>query len=58
MLPHLPSAIVELPEPTNDSRTIITAASQALHAIYRPTYRFVKAGVMLIDLLDANRAQL
>ncbi|GHE20134.1 Y-family DNA polymerase [Halomonas urumqiensis] len=55
---YSPSAIVELPEPTNDSRQILHAASQALYAIYRPGYRFMKAGVMLLDLVDANRQQL
>lgn len=55
---YSPSAIVELPEPTDDSRQILHAATQALQAIYRPNYLFMKAGVMLIDLVDANRQQL
>ncbi|SDL54868.1 DNA polymerase V [Franzmannia pantelleriensis] len=55
---YSPSAIVELPSPSDDSRAILHAASQALDAIYRPRYRFMKAGVMLVDLIDANREQL
>ena len=55
---YSPSAVVELPCPTDDSRDILLAASQAFAAIYRPRYRFMKAGVMLVDLVDANRAQL
>ncbi|MDZ7852285.1 MAG: Y-family DNA polymerase [Halomonas sp.] len=55
---YSPSAIVELPQPTDDSRDILHAASQALETIYRPGYRFMKAGVMLVDLVDANRQQL
>ncbi|QFU00988.1 DNA polymerase V subunit UmuC [Halomonas sp. THAF5a] len=55
---YSPSAIVELPLPTDDSRAILHAASQAFDAIYRPHYRFMKAGVMLVDLVDANRQQL
>ncbi|TLF45431.1 Y-family DNA polymerase [Halomonas urmiana] len=55
---YSPSAIVELPQPTDDSRDILHAASQAFDAIYRPRYLFMKAGVMLVDLVDANRQQL
>ncbi|WP_416140935.1 Y-family DNA polymerase [Halomonas sp. HK25] len=55
---YSPSAVVELPQPTADSRHILQAASQAFAAIYRPRYHFMKAGVMLVDLVDANRAQL
>ena len=55
---YSPSVVVELPEPTDDSRTILAAAQQGLAAIYRRGYRFMKAGVMLLDLVDANREQL
>lgn len=55
---YSPSTVVGLPCPTDDSRDILQAASQAFAAIYRPHYRFMKAGVMLVDLVDANRAQL
>lgn len=55
---YSPSIVVELPEPTDDSRPIVAAAQQALAEIYRPGYRFMKAGVMLLDLVDANREQL
>ncbi|MGM0703339.1 MAG: Y-family DNA polymerase [Pseudomonadota bacterium] len=55
---YSPSAVVELPEPTDDSREILHAVAQAFAAIYRPHYRFMKAGVMLIDLIDANRQQM
>ncbi|MFY0989942.1 Y-family DNA polymerase [Halomonas sp. C05BenzN] len=55
---YSPGAIVELPEPTDDSRAILHAAGRALQAIYRPRYLFMKGGVMLIDLVDANRQQL
>ncbi|MBS9403687.1 Y-family DNA polymerase [Halomonas sp. TRM85114] len=58
LLQYSPSAVVELERPTDDSREILHAASRALQAIYRPRYRFMKAGVMLIDLIDANRQQL
>ena len=55
---YSPSAVVELPCPSDDSRDILLAANQAFAAIYRPRYRFMKAGVMLVDLVDANRVQL
>ncbi len=55
---YSPGAVVELARPTDDSREILHAVSQAFDAIYRPHYRFMKAGVMLIDLIDANRQQM
>ncbi|MGC3875014.1 DUF4113 domain-containing protein [Halomonas sp. GXIMD04776] len=55
---YSPSVVIELPEPTDDSRPILAAAQQGLEAIYRRGYRFMKAGVMLLDLVDANREQL
>ena len=55
---YSPSIVVELSQPTDDSRQILAAAQQALEAIYQPGYRFMKAGVMLLDLVDANREQL
>ncbi|ATJ83227.1 Y-family DNA polymerase [Halomonas beimenensis] len=55
---YSPSRIIELAEPTDDSRPILAAARQGLDAIYRRGYRFMKAGVMLLDLVDANRRQL
>ncbi|XKE44091.1 Y-family DNA polymerase [Halomonas organivorans] len=55
---YSPSRIIELADPTDDSRPILAAARQGLDAIYRRGYRFMKAGVMLLDLVDANRRQL
>jgi DNA polymerase V len=55
---YSPGAVVELARPTDDSREILHAVTQAFAAIYRPHYRFMKAGVMLIDLIDANRQQM
>lgn len=53
-----PGAIVELDYPTADSRLIAAAAGQALTRIYRPQHWFMKTGVMLLDLIDAERQQL
>lgn len=55
---HMPELIIELPRPTNDSRPIIAAARQALTRLHRPGYRYMKAGVMLLDLLDIEHHQL
>ncbi|MEL0616016.1 Y-family DNA polymerase [Cobetia marina] len=55
---YSPSTIIELPEPTSDSREILAAAHQALERIYLRGYRFMKAGVMLLDLIDQPREQL
>ncbi|QEA38678.1 Y-family DNA polymerase [Pistricoccus aurantiacus] len=55
---YSPGAVVELTRPTDDSREILQAASQAFGAIYRPQYHFMKAGVMLLDLIDTDRQQL
>ncbi|WP_331280508.1 DUF4113 domain-containing protein [Halomonas sp. BC04] len=55
---YSPSLMVELPRPTDDSREILHAASEALQRIYRKGYQYQKGGVMLIDLIDADRQQL
>ncbi|MDN3520010.1 Y-family DNA polymerase [Halomonas ramblicola] len=55
---YSPAAIVELARPSDDSREIIQAAQQALTAIHRPNHRFMKAGVMLLDLVETRRRQL
>lgn len=54
---YAPSLIVELEHPSDDSRDILHAASQALELIYRPRFQFMKAGVMLLDLIDTNHPQ-
>lgn len=55
---YSPGVVVELARPTDDSREILHAVGQAFAAIYRPHYRFMKAGVMLLDLIDTHRQQL
>ncbi|MBA2781109.1 Y-family DNA polymerase [Halomonas kenyensis] len=53
-----PSLVLELARPTADSREILHAAGHALQQIYRQGYLYQKGGVMLIDLIDADRQQL
>jgi len=52
------SASIPLPSPTSDSAHITQAANAILKRIYRPGYRYAKAGVMLMDLQPASREQL
>ena len=46
-----------LRRPTSDTATITATAVQALQAIYRPGYKFAKAGVMLLDIQSADVEQ-
>jgi DNA polymerase V len=52
------SASIPLPSPTSDSAHITQAACAILKHIYRPGYRYAKAGVMLMDLQPATRQQM
>jgi DNA polymerase V len=49
---HHPSASIELPLPTADSRDINHAALTILSSIYRDDFRYMKAGVMLSDFYE------
>jgi DNA polymerase V len=48
---------VTLPIATADTGTLIAAARRGLGAIYRPGYRYKKAGIMLLDLVPAATVQ-
>ncbi|MCE2659296.1 MAG: Y-family DNA polymerase [Rubrivivax sp.] len=52
---HSPSAVLPL-RPTADSRRIVSAACEAARALFRPGFNYAKAGVMLLDLHDAEQA--
>lgn len=52
------SASIPLPSPTSDSAHITQAANAILKHIYRPGFKYAKAGVMLMDLQPAMRQQL
>jgi DNA polymerase V len=47
----------QLPVATADTGKLIGAAVTALGALYRPGYRYKKAGVMLLDLVPAAEVQ-
>lgn len=48
---------VVLPVATADTARLIGAARRGLAALYRPGYRYKKAGVILLDLIPAREAQ-
>jgi DNA polymerase V len=51
------STVVPLRRPTSDSRDISQAALLGLQGIFRPGYRYAKAGVMLLGLSSASVQQ-
>ncbi|GEN29623.1 umuC protein [Halovibrio variabilis] len=57
-LQYFPQTLVALPSPCDDTRVILEAVRQGLEQIHRPRYQFMKAGVMLLDLVDAEQHQL
>jgi DNA polymerase V len=48
---------VPLPDPTDDTRLLARAALAGLRRLFKPGYAYQKAGVMLLDLSDAQHAQ-
>jgi DNA polymerase V len=53
----LTDATLPLPRPTADTRALVNAAVTALRAIHKPGYRYVKAGVMLVELQSSKQEQ-
>lgn len=51
------STLVQLTRPTDDMRYLISGACRGLEKIFRPGFRYAKAGVMLLDLRDAGIVQ-
>ena len=52
-----PSHLMTLPEPTDDTLRLTRAALAGLRLIYRPGYRYKKAGIMLMLLSDRGSRQ-
>ena len=52
-----PSIIVPLVEPSDDTGLLASRALLGLRQIYKPGYRYQKAGVMLLDLSDPETSQ-
>ena len=53
---YSPSRSVELSPATSNTKHIVRAAIQGLKEAYREGFKFKKAGVMLLDLVDADSA--
>ena len=54
---HSQSATLPLPRPSADSRVVVAAAVRAVQQLYRPGFRYAKAGVMLVDLQPQGQQQ-
>lgn len=52
---YSPNARRPLPSASADGAQLLGVASALLGGIYRPGYRYIKAGVMLMDLIDADQ---
>jgi DNA polymerase V len=48
---------VRLPEATNDSLTLIAAATHGMRRVWRDGFRYSKAGVITVDLLPLEMSQ-
>jgi len=51
------SLVVGLPEPSADTRILARAALRGLRRLYRPGFRYAKAGILLLALTPAARHQ-
>ncbi len=51
------STVVKLPYPTDDSRIITHAVKTAVACLYRDNYRYLKAGVGIIDMVSKKHYQ-
>ncbi|MGH8114885.1 MAG: Y-family DNA polymerase [Rhodanobacteraceae bacterium] len=54
---YSPSLTLTMPAPSDDTVVLIQWAQRVLRRIYREGYRYVKAGVMLLDLRERNVEQ-
>jgi len=53
---YAPSQSVELSPASNNTKHIVRAAIQGVKEAYREGFKFKKAGIMLLDLVDADHA--
>lgn len=52
-----PALLFRFATPSDDTARLIDAARRGVNRIYRPGYRYQKAGVMLLDLAPTGRRQ-
>ena len=53
-----PSVTIRLPDPTDDTLILCQAAFRGLERMYKPGFRYQKAGVMLLNLEPKGQGQL
>jgi DNA polymerase V len=51
------SMTVDIPETTNDTMALIKAARRAVEGLWKPGYRYSKAGIVTQDLVPPGMAQ-
>jgi len=51
------STVVPLRRPTADTAHLVHAAALGIRQIYQPGFQLIKAGVMLLDLVDESNEQ-
>ena len=47
--------ILPLPDPTDDTRQLVSAAIMVLRRLYKPGFAYAKTGVMLTEIIAANQ---
>ena len=51
------SITLSLRRPTSNTLDLVATAARGMRAIFRPGYQFMKAGVMLLDLMPEGQEQ-
>ncbi len=54
---YIKSTDLDLPVPTNSSNEMIRYALKGLDIIYKPGFRFLKAGVIVMEIIPENQVQ-
>ncbi len=54
---YIKSADIELPVPTNSSNEVIRYALKGLDIIYKPGFKFLKAGVIVMEIIPEDQVQ-
>ena len=54
---YYPNASVKLDVPANSTPEIVGAALRALRMVYRPGFEYKRAGVIVVDIVDADSIQ-
>ena len=54
---YYPNASIKLDVPANSTPEIVRAALKALRLVYRPGFEYKRAGVIVVDIVDADSIQ-